>query len=413
MENNPLTNGSSHPNPAAETRRSQQTKRNRWLVVGTVAVIVAAWLIGFWTSGIDVAPLALSVLPGAEKVEKRGNIYVGLSADGSRVIGYAARGEAPGYAGPITMLVGIDTQGTIIGSRIVQQRETPGFFRLVEGSGLVDQFLRKQMADPLQLNADLDAVSGATFSAEGVAEAARQAVRVAANDGLIVNLPPENRPVQFGFPEIVIILLYAAGYFGHRLRSTPVKRMVRWGTLLVGMIVLGFIFTLPFTISQVIALLSGYLPDWHNHLYWYLLIGGIVFVSTVESQNPYCYWFCPFGAVQECLGVFTGAKPYRPRTIKAWLVWIQRGLALGAILIGLALRSPGIAGYEPFATLFDLQGTPLQWVFLIVILLASLVILRPFCNYLCPIDPVVAFITEGRRQTMEVWRKWQLNHLKK
>lgn len=397
-----------------ENKRIAPKKRNRWLVAATLGLIVAAWLVGFWTSGIDAAPLALSVLPGAEKVEKRGSIYAGLSADGSRVVGYAATGEAPGYAGPIIMLVGIDPQGVIIGTRVVQQRETPGFFRLVQGNGLFDRFLHKPVTDPLQLGQDIDAVSGATFSAEGVAQAIRQAVRSAAAGGQIANLPPENRAIQFGGPEIVLILLYAAGYLGHRQPPGPAKKALRWGTLLVGMIVLGFVYTLPLTISQVITFLSGYWPDWHNHLYWYLLIGGILFVTTVESKNPYCYWFCPFGAAQECLGKLSGAKPYRPRVYGSWLTWIQRGLALAAILIGLTMRSPGIAGYEPFATFFDLNWNDnlLQWIFLVVILLASLVVFRPFCNYLCPINPVIEFIGEGRKQLKEVWRKWRLSSSK-
>lgn len=40
------------------------------------------------------------------------------------------------------------------------------------------------------------------------------------------------------------------------------------------------------------------------------------------------------------------------------LLWLQRGLALTAIVMGLALRQPSVGSYEPFATLFDLRGTP-------------------------------------------------------
>jgi NosR/NirI family transcriptional regulator, nitrous oxide reductase regulator len=394
--------------------RSQRLKRNRWLVAATLGLIVAAWLIGFWTSGLDYAPLALSVLPGAAKVEKRGSIYVGLSADGAKVVGYAAAGEAPGYAGPINMLVGIDPQGSIIGTRVVQQGETSSFFRLVSGSWLSEQFTHKSISDPLQIGQDLDAVSGATFSAEGVAAAIRQAVRSAAESGQIANVTLQEPPVRFGGPEIVVLLLYAAGYLGHRLRSGPAKKTLRWGTLLVGMIVLGFVYTLPLTITQIIALLSGYWPDWHNHLYWYFLIGGIVFVTTVDSKNPYCYWFCPFGAVQECLAALGGAKPVHSQKFGAWLKWGQRGLGLGAVLLGLALRRPGIAGYEPFATLFDLnwQDNLLQWIFLAAIVVSSVVAFRPFCNYLCPIDPVFEFIGECRKQVKEGWRKWRLSSSK-
>jgi polyferredoxin len=154
-------------------------------------------------------------------------------------------------------------------------------------------------------------------------------------------------------------------------------------------------------------LLSGYWPDWHNNLYWYLLIGGIIFVTTVEAKNPYCHWFCPFGAFQECLAVVSRPKRYYPRNLTQPLKWLQRGLALAAIVLGLALRRPGVASYEPFATLFDFRGTTIAWIFLTIIVFASLLIYRPFCRYLCPLDPVVDFIATGRRWLKEVWTQWR------
>ena len=183
--------------------------------------------------------------------------------------------------------------------------------------------------------------------------------------------------------------------------------MLRWGTLLAGMVTIGFIYTLPLTISMIISFMSGYWPDWRTNLYWYLLIGGIIFVTTVDAKNPYCGWFCPFGAFQECLAAVTKAKLFRPRNLHTPLLWLQRGLALTAIVLGLALRQPGAAGYEPFATLFDLRGTTVQWALLIIVVFASLMMYRPFCNYLCPIDPVADYIAAGRRWVKERWITWR------
>jgi polyferredoxin len=138
-----------------------------------------------------------------------------------------------------------------------------------------------------------------------------------------------------------------------------------------------------------------------------LLIGGILFVTLVDGKNPYCSWFCPFGAVQESLSSLTGAKFYRPRDLQDFFIWLQRGLALTAIVLGLAVRRPGVAGYEPFATLFDFNGNTAEWLFLGLILIASLLIYRPFCTYLCPIDPTVDLISALRRWGKEVWRTWR------
>jgi polyferredoxin len=72
----------------------------------------------------------------------------------------------------------------------------------------------------------------------------------------------------------------------------------------------------------------------------------------------------------------------------------------------LAFRQPAAASYEPFGTLFDLTGSWPQWVLLVLVLLASLVIHRPFCNYLCPLDPVVGYIGEIRRWVKESRDSW-------
>ncbi len=397
--------------PRTPSKRQKQQRWEHWLIVGTVLLIVIAWIVGYLTAGTDVLPLVQDVLPGATSIKPVNDLFVGYDADGN-LVGYAGDGSAPGYGGPVVVLVGVDPAGNILNVIVVEERESPGFFRLVKNSDLLPNYATMPITSPLQLGEDLDAVTGATVSAEGIASAVRTAVRNIAADGLSAPLPPEKRPVQIGWPELILLLLFASGYVGHKLRGGPWKQRVRWGTLIAGMIFLGFVYTAPLTITMIISLLSGYWPDWRTNLYWYLLIGGILFVTTVDAKNPYCSWFCPFGAFQECVASVSRAKRYRPRDLNVPLKWVQRGLALTAVILGLALRRPGVASYEPFATLFDFRGTTVQWVFLIVVVFASLITYRPFCNYLCPIDPVVDIIAATRRWLKEVWTTWRQRMVK-
>ena len=110
------------------------------------------------------------VLPGATRIENQGQLFVGYDAIGESGWVCCRVGEASGYGGPIEMLVGVDPDGEILGSSIVAQRESPGFFRLVENSGLIEAYAGLMITDPLQLGEDLDAVSGATVSSEGIGE---------------------------------------------------------------------------------------------------------------------------------------------------------------------------------------------------------------------------------------------------
>jgi hypothetical protein len=376
-------------------------------MLATIAIIAAAWVIGYFFTGTEVATLVPDVIPGAVNIENQGNIFIGYNSDSSEVMGYATVGEAPGYAGPIEMLVGVSQDGIITGVQVVKQGESPGFFRLIESNEMLGQYLGLQLENPLRLGEDIDTITGATASAEGIAAGVREAVRVIADEGFSNPLLPEIKSIQFGIPEIAVLGLFATGYFAHKLRNPTWKLRIRWVTLLTGMVLIGFIYTIPLTITMIVALLSGYWPDWYNNLYWYFLIGGIIFVTTVDAKNPYCNWFCPFGAFQECLATITRAKIFRPRRLSNPLKWLQRSLALTAIVLGLVLRKPGVASYEPFATLFDQRGNSIEWAFLILIILVGLVMFRPFCGYLCPLDPVVDFISVGRRWARESWMKWK------
>ena len=135
--------------------------------------------------------------------------------------------------------------------------------------------------------------------------------------------------------------------------------------------------------------LLGYFPPMHTYLYWYILLGGIFLVLTIDNKNPYCSWFCPFGAAQECMGQIGGAKITLLGRVKNFFKWFLRGLALQSIIIALLFRNPGLSGYEIFGTLFKLTGSELQFALLGIVLVVSMFIKRPWCNFLCPIAPVM------------------------
>ena len=386
------------------SQRQRKTRAERLGVLITALIIITAWAVGYFANDTDTLETALMVLPGASEVQTRGTYYIGLDQAGE-LVGYAAEGSGDGYGGPIRVMVGVDPTGELLSVMVIEQRETPGFYRLVNSNDYLDQFLNRDISETFQVGRDLDGISGATLTSEGIAGSVRESLQVIAREGLKDPLPPERIPIKFGLPEVFLIGLYAAGYLSGRFPNPKVKRRIRWGTLLTGMIVLGFIYTAPLTISQVIAFLSGYWPDWHNNLYWYLLIGGMLLSTALDAKNPYCAYFCPFGAFQETLAQLTDAKLYRPRGWKDFLKWLPRVLTLGAIVIGLVLRQPGVVGYEPFATLFDLRGSGLEWALLLLTIFASLIFYRPFCNFICPIDPTVDYIYAVRRWISEARKK--------
>jgi hypothetical protein len=295
------------------------------------------------------------------------------------------------------------------GIAIVAQRETPAWFRKVAGSGFVESLMGKNYRDPFRLGQDVDGITGATYTVRAIAESVKQGARSAAVDQLGMATPADDRArIVFGIPHLTLLALFAAGYFGHQSRF-KYKKQLRWAAMLIGLVVLGFIYNLPLTLSHINRLLLGFWPPWQTDLYWYMLVGGILFVFTADNKNPYCQWFCPFGAAQECVGVLGRARSYPASRYRPLLVWLRRGLVWFAILLALLLRSPGLTSYEVFGTLFSLMGSRLQFLLLGMVLLASLFVKRPWCAYLCPLGPIDEFIRMVRAWLVEKWRTLRRN----
>lgn len=388
-------------------RRTNSRRLERFLAVVALGIIVVAWVIGSFRAEADLFPFLEQALPEASRFEAIG---IGTYAawddqSGGSLMGYVTTGKAHGYGGEMEVAVAVSPEGVILGLVVVEQRETVAFLRRVLRSDLLDSLRGKTYSNPLALGNDVDGVTGATYSCRAITDSVRKATRKVASRNLGFSLPPEPAPkVQFGFPEAVLVALFGLGIVG-RLRRFKYKKTARWVSMLVGLAVLGFVYNMPLTIVWINKLLLGFWPTWQTHLYWFILIGGILFVYTIDNKNPYCEWFCPFGATQECLGVVGGAKVRVPRQAHNLLRWGQRSLALTAIVIALIFRNPGLSSYEVFGAFFRLIGSNYQFALLGIVLVASLFIRRPWCGYLCPLRPVTDFIRLIRNWIKELLLK--------
>jgi NosR/NirI family nitrous oxide reductase transcriptional regulator len=394
--------------PKNHGRRTVNFRRlERTLAVVAIGIVVVAWIMGTFRSEADLFPILKQALPEADRFEAvRLRTYSAWNNQTAEsLMGYVTTGKADGYGGEMEMAVAVSLDGVILGLAIVEQKETAAFLQRVLRSGLLDSLRGKSYSDPITLGQDVDGVTGATYSCQAITDSTRKATRKVASRNLALSLPPEpDTKVRFGFPEVVLIALFGFGIVG-RWRRFKYKKTARWVSMLVGLVVLGFVVNMPLTIVWVNKFLLGFWPAWQNHLYWFILFGGILFITIIGNKNPYCEWFCPFGATQECLGIVSGAKVRIPQRAHNGLRWIQRLLALTAIVVALIFRNPGISSYEVFGAFFRLIGSNFQFALLGVVLVASLFIRRPWCSYLCPLRPVTDLIRMIRNWIRELWLK--------
>jgi Na+-translocating ferredoxin:NAD+ oxidoreductase RnfG subunit len=377
---------------------------DRSLALVALLVIVTAWFIGSSSDEAKLINYLEEVVPDAHHFSPSpsGSYIAWGDQEEKQLQGYIAIGSAQGYGGMVKIAVVVNAQGILIHNKIIEHKETSSFLRRVLNRDFLSILKGKNYSDSFIIGQDIDGVTGATFTCRALAKGARKASRLIAVEELgFPDLPEPVIKVKFRYAEAFLILLFLVSYLGY-YRKFKYKRVTRWLTLLIGMVVLGFIYNLPLTLIYVNKILLGYWPQWQLNLYFYLLVSGGLLFLLIKNVRPYCDWFCPFGAVQECLGLIGGAKIRFKGLVHKVLRWVPRILALGVIVLALLHRNPSIYNYEVFGAMFHLVGSIFLFSLLGFALLTSLFFKRSWCLYLCPLRPVTDYIRLMRNWVKEL-----------
>jgi uncharacterized protein with FMN-binding domain len=397
--------------PITTPSRGGLSRRDRDILISLVLIaFIISWFIGAARDRPGLDPFFRRAFPDAEMTRLAGNVHEARDSAGS-LQGYVAIGSAAGYGGPLSVAVAVSPQGRATSLAVVEHRETPPFFNKALAGRILERLAGRTWQDPMVLGEDIDGVSGATYTCRALTQSVHDAVRGVAGEQLSFEVPPKDWRFVFGLPEIVLILLLGVSIYRHRSRGNrKLKAALRWGTLIAGLVFVGFVFNGPFVLAHLNMILLGYWPDWQTHIYWYILIFSLLFFKGHEEWNLYCYDFCPFGAAQDVIAKVSGAKP-RPVRWPALLLWAQRTLTIAAICLALMYRNPGLTSFEIFGTMFRLEGSNFQFAILAIIILASFFIHRPWCRYLCPLHKNA---TEGLFDRIRFWvgKLWQGIHPK-
>ncbi|WP_283608266.1 4Fe-4S binding protein [Faecalispora anaeroviscerum] len=137
------------------------------------------------------------------------------------------------------------------------------------------------------------------------------------------------------------------------------------------------------------------------------VLGFLVFIGILLGRFV-CGWLCPFGWLQELLHCIPSPKRKVPKRVNDVLKWLKYGVLLVFVILlpiftvsEFGLSTPYFCKYIcPAGTLEG--GIPLllaneslrsavgllftwKMVILIAVIVASVLIFRPFCRYLCPL----------------------------
>lgn len=96
-----------------------------------------------------------------------------LVTDGDVRLGVCVQTVTAGFGGDMTLMVGFDNNGAIIGVQILTHSETPGLGAKVNDGAYLSQY--EGQNGNLTLGQDVDAVSGATISSRAVLDGVNRA----------------------------------------------------------------------------------------------------------------------------------------------------------------------------------------------------------------------------------------------
>ncbi len=187
---------------------------------------------------------------------------------------------------------------------------------------------------------------------------------------------------------IVILALVMASFLSKNAR-------LRWVTLALTLGYLGFVDGGFLSVSHITntinlgpSMILGDLP--------LLTIVLFTLITTLIWGRVFCSSLCPFGAVQDFLTRIVPKRWQRtvPQAIHNKAIYLK--YALLAVIVLMAIFYGGISifqYFEPFGTLFFYSTSIVLWSILALILLASAVVKRFYCRYLCPLGAALGVLS--------------------
>lgn len=148
----------------------------------------------------EVLPEAKSFANAEFKDPANGQTFqyaAGFKEDG-QLAGIVLSSSPKGYAGPIEMVLGLDSQGKISGVKILSQKETPGLGTKLADPSFLEPFRKviNEKSAPVFLvkkdGGDIDAITAATISSRAFCNGIRDSMSTFARlkDGLKLLKPP-------------------------------------------------------------------------------------------------------------------------------------------------------------------------------------------------------------------------------
>ncbi|RYU64653.1 FMN-binding protein [Aliivibrio finisterrensis] len=311
--------------------------------------------------------------------------------------------SANGYGGPLVMMFEIDNNQRIRNATLVDHVDTAGYVVNVMNQRFLDRINGKSISDAFHNGTDIDGVSGATLTVDGITNAVRKAAHEAA---LNRKLEPQiiAAPWRFQWTDAILTLLVLIVLFERKMPAI----LRKYHIILVGIlsvVVIGFWANMALSIASISSLMLGYWPDLRQNPSVYILLASMTVGIVWLGKNIYCSQLCPFHHIQRWLHKLGKNNMPLSKWINTNGIAVINLLLWTALMLTFITRNPALASYEPFSMLFSLDGIGIQWYILPLALFGSFFIKDYWCRLFCPLGRGLNVLVEQRQKTRKWWRK--------
>jgi polyferredoxin len=173
-------------------------------------------------------------------------------------------------------------------------------------------------------------------------------------------------------------------------KSVPLKYV----TLVVSVLYMGIYKSQLISVVNIFGTLTGNLPPFAYSLAWYAFAIFTV-ATTLLWGRVYCGRICAFGALTQLIDAVV-PKRFQleiPAVLEQRASYIKYGILFGAIAYYFATSEIAFYRYiEPF-WLFTFDATPVLWVMVGALLVASVFVRNLYCRFLCPLGAALGLVS--------------------
>jgi ferredoxin len=126
----------------------------------------------------------------------------------------------------------------------------------------------------------------------------------------------------------------------------------------------------------------------------YLIWLGVLIIATYLFGRTWCGWLCHLGGIQDFLFRSSKIKILTSEKSQRYLRTTRYVIFTAWVLQLILMRKNVFCQYDPFKSLFNLIFTDwISVVLLILLLVSSVLIYRPFCRTICPVGVILGWIS--------------------